>query len=487
MNICGFNFDNTYTNLPNNLFSIANPVKLPAHSPKKIVIINNELASSVGLDFSSLNNEEQADLFSGQQIPKDSTPFSQAYAGHQFGHFTILGDGRAHILGEHLSPDGKRYDIQFKGSGQTPYSRRGDGKAVLGPMLREYIISEAMHYFGIPSTRSLAVVATGESVRRETNLPGAILTRLASSHIRIGTFEFAAATGNIDLSEKLLIYTIERHYPEIKNDENKALSLLRVLAEKQTDLIVQWMRVGFIHGVMNTDNITLSGETIDYGPCAFMDYYNLETVFSSIDHSGRYAYGNQAKIIQWNLARFAESLLPLISDDINQAVAMAEEIINKFPIDYEKKWLVMMGSKLGINNIRKEDKILIDNFLDWMTTKKTDYTNTFIDLQDPKIMTRDRYNDEAFKRWYKSWKERIKKNCTSKEPSHILMKKYNPLVIPRNHIVEEALNLAQEGDLSLFTEFLDALRSPYNIEDIPNRFLDPPPKDQRVYQTFCGT
>ena len=487
MNICGFNFDNTYTNLPHHLFSVADPVKLPTHSLKKIVIINNELASSVGLDFSSLDNEEQADLFSGQQIPIESTPFSQAYAGHQFGHFTILGDGRAHILGEHLSPDGKRYDIQFKGSGQTSYSRRGDGKAVLGPMLREYIISEAMHYLGIPSTRSLAVVATGESVRRETNLPGAILTRVASSHIRIGTFEFAAATGNIDLSEKLLIYTIERHYPEIKNHENKALSLFRVLAEKQTDLIVQWMRVGFIHGVMNTDNITLSGETIDYGPCAFMDYYNLETVFSSIDHSGRYAYGNQAKIIQWNLARFAESLLPLISDDINQAVAMAEEIINKFPIDYEKKWLVMMGSKLGINNIRKEDKILIDNLLDWMTTKKTDYTNTFIDLQDPKIMTRDRYNDEAFRRWYKSWKERIKKNCTSKESFHILMKKNNPLVIPRNHIVEEALNLAQEGDLSLFTEFLDALRSPYNIKDIPNRFLDPPPKDQRVYQTFCGT
>ena len=247
------------------------------------------------------------------------------------------------------------------------------------------------------------------------------------------------------------------------------------------------MRVGFIHGVMNTDNITLSGETIDYGPCAFMDYYNLETVFSSIDHSGRYAYGNQAKIIQWNLARFAESLLPLISDDISQAVAMAEEIINKFPIDYEKKWLVMMGSKLGINNIREEDKILIDNLLDWMTTKKTDYTNTFIDLQDPKIISRDCYNDEEFLGWYKSWKDRIKKNCTSKELSHILMKKNNPLVIPRNHIVEEALNLAQEGDLSLFTEFLDALRSPYNIKDIPNRFLDPPPKDQRVYQTFCGT
>ena len=355
--------------------------------PKNIVI-NDTLAEFLGLDLSSIEDNALAKLFSGNILPEQSTPFSQAYAGHQFGHFTILGDGRAHMLGEHISPNGNRYDIQFKGSGRTPYSRGGDGKAVLAPMLREYIISEAMHYLGIPSTRSLAVVGTGESVRRETNLPGAILTRVASSHIRIGTFEFAAATGNIDLSEKLLIYTIERHYPEIKNHENKALSLLRVLAEKQTDLIVQWMRVGFIHGVMNTDNITLSGETIDYGPCAFMDYYNLETVFSSIDHSGRYAYGNQAKTMQWNLARFAEALLPLISDDINQAVTMAEEIINKFPIDYEKKWLVMMGSKLGINNIRKEDKILIDNLLDWMTTKKTDYTNTFIDLQDPNIITK---------------------------------------------------------------------------------------------------
>ncbi len=480
----GFNFDTTYLNLPNEFYKEQNPIHVPM--PKNIVI-NDTLAEFLGLDLSGIDENALAKLFSGNMLSDQSTPFSQAYAGHQFGHFTILGDGRAHMLGEHISPNGDRYDIQFKGSGRTPYSRGGDGKAVLAPMLREYIISEAMHYLGIPSTRSLAVVSTGESIKRETNLPGAILTRVASSHIRIGTFEFAAAIGNIEHIDRLLNYTLKRHYPKLECSTNKPLALIEALMQKQIDLIVNWMRVGFIHGVMNTDNITLSGETIDYGPCAFMDYYNLETVFSSIDHSGRYAYGNQAKIIQWNLARFAESLLPLISDDINQAVAMAEAIINKFPIDYEKKWLVMMGSKLGINNIRAEDKILINNLLDWMRTKNADYTNTFIDLQDPNLITKDYYSEEKFRGWYKNWQDRIKKNCTSKEQSHILMKKNNPIVIPRNHIVEEALNLAHEGNLSLFTEFLDALRAPYNIKDIPNRFLDPPSKDQRVYQTFCGT
>ena len=484
MNNYGFNFNTTYLDLPEEFYKVQNPSDVPI--PKNI-IINDKLATSLGLDLSKLDQNKKAKLFSGNILPEQSTPFSQAYAGHQFGHFTILGDGRAHMLGEHISPNGERYDIQFKGSGRTPYSRGGDGKAVLGPMLREYIISEAMHYLGIPSTRSLAVVSTGETVRRETNLPGAILTRVASSHIRIGTFEFAAATGNIEHIDRLLNYTLKRHYPKLECSTNKPLALIEALMQKQIDLIVSWMRVGFIHGVMNTDNITLSGETIDYGPCAFMDYYNLETVFSSIDHSGRYAFGNQAKIMQWNLARFAESLLLLISDDISHAVEMAEEIINKFPVNYEKKWLVMMGSKLGINNIREEDKILINNLLDWMTTKNADYTNTFIDLQDSNIITKDHYSDEEFLEWYKNWQDRIKKNCTSKESFHILMKKNNPLVIPRNHIVEEALNLAQEGDLSLFTEFLDVLRSPYNIEDIPNRFLDPPSKDQRVYQTFCGT
>lgn len=484
MNSCGFNFDTSYIKLPDRFFTKLNPQG--ALNPQMIVF-NDKLASSIGLDFSKISISQQANLFSGKLIPKDAVPFSQAYAGHQFGHFTILGDGRAHILGEHISPDGKRYDIQLKGSGQTPYSRRGDGRAVLGPMLREYIISEAMHYLGVPTTRSLAVVSTGENVRRESNLPGAILTRIASSHIRIGTFEFAAATGNIDLLERLLNYTINRHYPEIKNNENKALSLLSVLMEKQIDLIVQWMRVGFIHGVMNTDNITLSGETIDYGPCAFMDHYNKATVFSSIDHSGRYAYGNQAKIMQWNLARFAEALLPLMSDEPNQAVGLAEEIINIFPNNYEEKWLSMMGLKLGINNVNNDDKKLVNDLLDWMTNNSADYTNTFCDLENPNILKMDLYSDEIFRSWFNRWQIRIEKNLTSGESASFLMKKNNPLVIPRNHIIEEALNLAHEGDLSLFTDFLDVLTSRHNKNNILNRYLEPPTNDQKVYQTFCGT
>ena len=281
----------------------------------------------------------------GNILPEQSTPFSQAYAGHQFGHFTMLGDGRAHILGEHVTDSGKRFDIQFKGSGRTPYSRRGDGKAVLGPMLREYIISEAMYYLGIPTTRSLAVVTTGESVRRETVLPGAILTRVASSHIRIGTFEFAASYEDKKIIRSLLDYSIKRHFPEIINTENNALALIEAVMEKQIDLIVHWMRVGFIHGVMNTDNMVLSGETIDYGPCAFMDEYDLNTVFSSIDHGGRYAYGNQPKMAQWNLARLAETLLPLIDKDLDRSIKLAEEVIYKFSDLYQNKWQKMMQSK----------------------------------------------------------------------------------------------------------------------------------------------
>ena len=285
----------------------------------------------------------------------------------------------------------------------------------------------------------------------------------------------------------MLNYTINRHYPEIKNNENKALSLLRMLMEKQIDLIVQWMRVGFIHGVMNTDNITLSGETIDYGPCAFMDHYNKATVFSSIDHSGRYAYGNQAKIMQWNLARFAEALLPLISDEPNQAVGLAEEIINIFPNNYEEKWLSMMGLKLGINNVNNDDKKLVNDLLDWMTNNSADYTNTFCDLENPNILKMDHYSDEIFRSWFNRWQIRIEKNLTSGESASFLMKKNNPLVIPRNHIIEEALNLAHEGDLSLFTDFLDVLTSRHNKNNILNRYLEPPTKDQKVYQTFCGT
>ena len=307
-----FNFQSTYKDLPEQFFSEAKPQ--PVASPI-LVILNQDLAQDIGVDFSSLSEKQKADLFSGNELTEGSEPFSQAYAGHQFGHFTILGDGRAHVLGEHVTPSGDKFDIQLKGSGRTPYSRRGDGRAVLGPMLREYIIAEAMHSLGIPTTRSLAVVSTGESVMREQALPGAILTRLSSSHIRVGTFEFAANYGSGSSVYELLNYTIERHYPSLAQSKNKALSLIEAVMERQAELIVHWMRVGFVHGVMNTDNMALSGEGIDYGPCAFMDNYDPGIVFSSIDRMGRYAYTNQPNIAQWNIARLIETLLPLIDND----------------------------------------------------------------------------------------------------------------------------------------------------------------------------
>jgi len=377
MKDCGFQFQTTYTDLPDGFYTRLDPA--PAPTPE-MVILNDGLAASLGLDFSALTDQEKAALFAGNTLPEGAEPFAQAYAGHQFGHFTILGDGRAHVWGEHMTPDGQRLDIQFKGSGRTPYSRRGDGRAALGPMLREYIISEAMHALGIPTTRSLAVVTTGEDVLRETMLPGAILTRVAASHIRVGSLEFAAAQGDKDTVVALLNYTINRHDPDLKDAENKALAMLERVMERQSDLIVHWMRVGFIHGVMNTDNMTISGETIDYGPCAFMDAYDPNTVFSSIDQMGRYAYANQPVIAQWNIARLAEALLPLIDADIDRAVQKAEEAVNRFPALYKTKWLAMMRAKLGLFGAQDGDEKLISDLLDWMQHHHADWTNTFRDL-----------------------------------------------------------------------------------------------------------
>ena len=323
----GWRFDNTYVHLPKIMLSKLSPV--PVKSPK-LVILNDTYSKELGLDFSIINNESLASLFSGNFLPKGSEPIAQAYAGHQFGYFTMLGDGRAILIGEHLAKNNKRVDIQFKGSGITPYSRNADGRAALGPMLREYIISEAMHGLKIPTSRSLAVVATGEKVMRETSLPGAILTRIASSHIRVGTFQYTAMRNDTKILKELLTYTIKRHYPELKNNKNPALALLEVVIKKQMELVMNWMRVGFIHGVMNTDNMTISGETIDYGPCAFMDIYDPKTVFSSIDHHGRYAYGNQPDITNWNLLRFAETLIPLINKREDKAVEIIKDTFKKF-------------------------------------------------------------------------------------------------------------------------------------------------------------
>jgi uncharacterized protein YdiU (UPF0061 family) len=397
----------------------------------------------------------------------------------------MLGDGRAVLLGEHLVNNNKRFDIQFKGSGRTSFSRSGDGRAVLGPMLREYIISEAMHSLNIPTTRSLAVVKTGEKVVRENLLIGAILTRVASSHIRVGTFQYIAAKQNIDDLNTLVDYTIKRHYPEIQTSENKALDLLNLVMEKQCQLVVNWIRVGFIHGVMNTDNMSISGETIDYGPCAFLDYYNPKTVFSSIDKLGRYSFSNQPPITKWNLARFAECLIPLIDKNENESIRIATETIDNFQIIYERKWLNMMRDKLGLFGEDKDDLRLINNLLNWMKTNKADYTNTFCYLMDIDLDNDGKYKDQKFINWLKNWEKRILKKNTSKENSINLMKKNNPLIIPRNHKVEEALEAANNNELKPMYDLLSVLKKPYTKQINIEKFQEP--SNNQNYQTFCGT
>ena len=480
----GFNFDNTYLHLPEVFYTKL----LPAPVPKpELVIFNAPRATDMGLDFSDISADAQAALFSGNIMPEGSEPLAQAYAGHQFGHFTMLGDGRAIVWGEHITPSGQRLDIQFKGSGPTPYSRGADGRAVLGPMLREYIISEAMHALNIPTTRSLAVVTNGEKVYRETGLPGAILTRIASSHIRVGTFEYAALQQDKGIIQTLVNYTIDRHYPWIKEEQNKTLSLLKAVIEKQADLITHWMRVGFIHGVMNTDNMTLSGETIDYGPCAFMDAYDPRTVFSSIDHMGRYAYANQPDIAQWNLARLAETMLPLLDDEIEKAADTTEEAVNGFGALYKDKWLSMMRAKLGLFGARAEDESLITDLLDWMQRAGADYTNTFRHLTEEKPPQGKPYNDKTFKEWYTRWQAQLAKNTKPLKSSLSLMRANNPAVIPRNHKVEQVLDAATNGDLKPLKDLLTALQEPYKNRSDLKPYQSPPKQDERVYQTFCGT
>ena len=459
MNInINWNFDNSYSKLPESFKENIKPVKV---KNPELIILNKSLASDLDLDFSNINKVQLSTLFAGNELPEDSNSIAQAYAGHQFGHFTMLGDGRAVLIGEHLSKNKERYDIQFKGSGKTAFSRNGDGRAALGPMLREYLISESMHYLNIPTTRSLAVVKTGEDVIREVPLRGAILTRVASSHLRVGTFQYVAARNKKDELEILLDYVINRHFPKILSSKNKALELLKVVLKKQVDLVINWMRVGFIHGVMNTDNMSISGETIDYGPCAFMDSYDPKTVFSSIDKMGRYAYCNQPVITKWNLARFAESLIPLIDENQDKAIKAATEIINSFENKYEEKWLDMMRDKLGLSGKDEKDKFLFIDLLTWMHNKKMDYTNTFCHLMEDEIQKNKNYEDKDFKNWKLRWNERLKTNNNSSEKYLKLMKSVNPLVIPRNHKVEEALNAANQNDLKPFLKLLEILNNPY--------------------------
>ena len=480
----GWRFDNTYSKLPDPFISNISPI--PVKSPE-LIILNDNLAKQLGLNFSLISKKELSNLFSGNSLPEGSKSIAQAYAGHQFGHFTMLGDGRAVLMGEHISKNNERFDIQFKGSGQTPFSRNGDGRAALGPMLREYIISEAMHSLNIPTTRSLAVVKTGEDVVRENILQGAILTRVASSHLRVGTFQYVAMRNNESELRTLVDYTINRHYPNIKKSKNKALDLLKVLIELQIDLVVNWMRVGFIHGVMNTDNMSISGETIDYGPCAFMDTYDPQTVFSSIDELGRYAYFNQPSITKWNLARFAECLIPLIDPKKDKAIEIATETINSFDKSYETKWINMMRDKLGLFGQDQKDQVLIIDLLTWMHKNKADYTNTFCFLMDENFQHNKIYNDENFLTWKERWKERLKLNNNTPEKYLSLMKSVNPLVIPRNHKVEEVLESANNNDLSPLKKLINVLEKPYEKTKENIDYQSPAPVSDKKYKTFCGT
>ncbi|WP_257347649.1 protein adenylyltransferase SelO [Pseudalkalibacillus decolorationis] len=483
-NEAGWNLDNSYARLPESLYSSAKPT--PVNSPE-LVILNNQLAASLGLIVQQLQSENGVEVFAGNEVLEGGSPLAQAYAGHQFGHFTMLGDGRAVLLGEQITPQGERFDIQLKGSGRTPYSRGGDGRAALGPMLREYIISEAMHALGIPTTRSLAVVTSGESIIRETELPGAILTRIAASHLRVGTFQYVSRWGTEEELRALADYTIERHYPEIKEDENRYLSLLQEVIKCQAELIAKWQLVGFIHGVMNTDNMAISGETIDYGPCAFMDTFDPATVFSSIDRQGRYAYGNQPIIAGWNLARFAEALLPLLDDDQDRAIEIAQEQISGVNDLYNSNWLAGMRAKLGLFNEEKEDEALIENLLKLMDKHDADYTNTFRALTFDNANDMDLFDTEEFAQWQEQWQARRGRQEESKASSDELMRNSNPAVIPRNHRVEEALEDAVEnGDYSVMERLLDVLSNPYAHSAEQEEYATVP--ELKVpYRTYCGT
>ncbi|MDI1362490.1 protein adenylyltransferase SelO family protein [Methylotenera sp.] len=485
----GWNFDNSYTRLPKTFFVKQKPT--PVKAPH-IVLFNQSLAATLGLNAKVLLEDEASLVFSGNTIPTGAEPIAQAYAGHQFGHLNMLGDGRAILLGEHLTPEANRYDIQLKGAGVTAYSRRGDGRAALGPMLREYIISEAMYALGIPTTRSLAVVTTGEPVYRDSILPGAILTRVATSHIRVGTFQFAASHDDPEIIRTLADYTLNRHFHECISTENKYLSLLNAVIDKQAKLIAQWMHIGFIHGVMNTDNMSICGESIDFGPCAFMDSYDPATVFSSIDQQGRYAFGNQPPIAQWNLTRFAETLLPLIHQDLEEAIRLAEKALKAFSDKYQQYWLAGMRAKLGLLTEEPDDLTLIEELLNCMKKYRIDYTNTFRDLSsslvvNTPISAEKNIDTPDFITWHHQWRKRLSSQTASLDDAIALMLKTNPAVIPRNHQVEAALSAAESGDFTVLEKLLEVLSQPFKDDASHMSYRNPPLPTAMPYKTFCGT
>ena len=475
----GWNLDNTYSQLPDVFFSKETPEN--AADPK-VVLRNDALAAAIGLNIQDLTQE----TLSGNEIPDGSLPIAQAYAGHQFGNFTMLGDGRAILLGEQITPSGERIDIGLKGSGPTAFSRGGDGLAALGPMLREYIISEAMYALGIPTSRSLSVTLTGNDVHREAVLPGAVLVRTASSYLRVGTFQYAAARQVTEDLKTLADYAIERHYPDVASEDNRYELLLRNVIERQAALIAKWQLVGFIHGVMNTDNMTISGETIDYGPCAFMDVYDPATVFSSIDVNGRYKYGNQPGIASWNLARFAETLLPLLDESQDAAIQIAEKQLAQFGKVFEHEWLNGMRAKLGLVDEKPGDEALAKELLLIMKDLKADYTNTFRALTDASAEQPSWFAEDAFNEWKNKWEVRRGQQTESIEESHEVMRLSNPAVIPRNHRVEEAIEAAENGDFSVLHKLNQVLSAPYSHskEQIP---YTAPSIASVPYQTYCGT
>jgi uncharacterized protein YdiU (UPF0061 family) len=481
----GWRLEHSYAQLPASFFTRVQPT--PVKAPK-LLLLNRPLAEDLGLDPAALARPENAGWFTGNSLPPGASPLAQAYAGHQFGNFVVLGDGRAILLGEQLTPRGGRFDIQLKGSGRTPYSRGGDGRAALGPMLREYIISEAMHGLGIPTTRSLAVATTGERVFRETALSGAVLTRIASSHIRVGTFEWAASTGGVEHLRTLADYTLWRHYPELRVTDQPYVALLRAIQQRQAALVARWQQIGFIHGVMNTDNMALSGETIDYGPCAFMDLYHPATVFSSIDHHGRYAFANQPGIAHWNLSRLASAMLPLLHADEEKAVAMANEVLEEFPKIFEAHWLAALRGKLGLSNQEPGDAELAEKLLAIMQEQRMDFTNTFRDLSTDPMTAEMSVTSGEFRLWRARWQERLRRQPQDFSEAQALMRRNNPAFIPRNHKVEAALAAAtDQGDLNLVEKLVDVLARPFAYDRHLPEFSAPPNPSNSPYQTFCGT
>jgi serine/tyrosine/threonine adenylyltransferase len=488
-----FSFDNTYAHLPDRFYARLGPA--PVASPG-LVRVNAALAESLGLDPAELANEDGVAVLGGNRVPEGAEPIALAYAGHQFGNFVPqLGDGRAILLGEVVGRGGIRRDIQLKGSGRTPFSRRGDGRAVLGPVLREYLVSEAMAVLGVPTTRALAAVTTGEMVPRETMLPGAVLTRVAGSHIRVGTFQYFAARGDVEALRTLADYTMARHYPDAAGAAQPYRALLEAIVLRQADLIAKWLPIGFIHGVMNTDNCSVAGETIDYGPCAFMDAYDPATVFSSIDQQGRYAYGNQPRIAHWNLTRLAEALLPILSDDNDTAVATAKETLAAFALRFETAYLTAMRRKIGLATDDEGDPGLIQDLLTRMAGNGADMTLTFRRLcaaatgPEGDAPVRALFTDgSVYDGWAERWRARLQREPGTPAARRAAMRTVNPAYIPRNHLVEAALTAATErGDFGPFEDLLTVLSQPFEERDGLDRYAVPPEPGERVYQTFCGT